>query len=43
VLAVHLSFGLAPHMGQLTDNICFSVIFPRFAAMVFSMVGLRDN
>lgn len=43
VLAVHFSFGLAPHIGQRTDNIRFSVIFPGFAAMVFSMVGLRDG
>jgi hypothetical protein len=43
VLAVHLAFGLAPHMGQRTDNICFNVSFPGFTTIVSSMVGLRDG
>jgi hypothetical protein len=41
VLAVHWAFGLAPHIGQRTDKICFKVSFPGFTTTVFRMVGLR--
>src|SRR5580698_7033534 len=43
VLAVHGALGLAPHMGQRTDNICFKVSFPGFTATLFNMVGRKDG
>jgi hypothetical protein len=41
VLAVHGCFGLAPHMGHRTDNICFKVSFSGFTTTVFSMVDWK--
>src|ERR1700690_3904943 len=35
VLSVHFSFGLAPHMGQRTDNICPNVSFSGFTPILF--------
>src|SRR5271155_3899351 len=43
VLAVHWALGLAPHMGQRTDNICFKVSFPGFTTILFNMMGWRDG
>lgn len=43
MLAVHLAFGLAPHIGHRTDSICFKVSFAGFTAIVFTMVVLRDG
>jgi len=32
VLALHCSFGFAPHIGQPTDSICFNLSFSGFTA-----------
>jgi hypothetical protein len=42
VLKVHFSFGLAPHMGQRTDNIWSSVSFSGFTAILFNIANRRD-
>src|SRR4051812_7769370 len=39
VLSLHLSFGLAPHIGQRTDNICPKVRFPGFQRLVIRHLG----
>jgi len=37
VLSVHFFFGLAPHMGQRTDNICPNVSFAGFRPILFNI------
>jgi len=41
VLAVHLSFGFAPHIGQRTESICFNVSFWGFTTIVLNIVSLE--
>lgn len=43
MLRVHLAFGLAPHMGQRTDNFCRSVSFPAFTPALFDIGTLVDG
>src|ERR1700722_4450436 len=43
VVSVHFSFGLALHIGQRTDNICFNVSFSGFTSLVFSIANLRNG
>ena len=43
VLSVHFWFGLAPHMGQRTDNICLNVSFSGFTAILFSIASVRNG
>ena len=43
VLSVHFSFGLAPHMGQRTDNICPNVSFSGFTPILFNIGKGRDG
>ncbi len=43
VLSVHFSFGLAPHIGQRTDNMCFNVSVSGFTAILFNIAGLKNG
>jgi hypothetical protein len=43
VLSVHFCFGLAPHMGQRTDNICPNVSLPGFTPTLFNIANWRDG
>lgn len=43
MLSVHFCFGLAPHMGQRTDNICPNVSFPGCTAILFNIANLKDG
>ena len=43
MLRVHLAFGLAPHMGQRTDNFCRSVSVPAFTPTLFDIGSLVDG
>jgi len=43
VLSVHFSFGLAPHLGQRTDNIRPNVSFSLFTPTLFSINNWIDG
>ncbi len=42
MLSVHFCFGLAPHLGQRTDNIRPNVSFSRFTAILFN-INIRND
>src|SRR6266852_4783789 len=43
VLSVHFAFGLAPHIGQRTDNMCRNVRFSGFTPILFNIANLTDG
>jgi len=43
VLSVHFCFGLAPHLGQRTDNIRPNVSFSLFTPILFSINNWIDG
>ena len=43
MLRVHLAFGLAPHMGQRTDNFCRNESCAGFTSTLFDIGSLIDG